>query len=111
MQWSLLAKQCDHAESIAPTRDYLSGLHTVARAMCSECSQYRPTLSDALRLFNTLCVTEDMTTPPSYHSRACQDALQSNQPFRFLRTQQRFPQDQEDEWSLLLVVPRIGLHA
>ena len=110
MQWSLLAEQCDHAESVAPTRDYLSGLYAVARSMCSECSQYRPTLSDALRLFNTLCATEDMTTPPSYHSRACQDALQSNQPFRFLRTRERFPQDQEDEWSLLLVVPRMGLH-
>ena len=111
MQWSLLAEQCDHTESVAPTRDYLSGLYAVARSMCSECSQYRPTLSDALRLFNTLCVTEDAVTLPSYHSRPCQDPLPSSQPFRFLRIQERFPQDQEDEWSLLLVVPRMSPHA
>lgn len=110
MQWSLLAEQCDHTTSIAPTRDYLSGLHTVARSMCSECSQYRPTLSNALRLFNTLCITEDVAASPSYHNRACQDPLPSSQPFRFLRTQERFPQDQEDEWSLLLVALRIGFH-
>lgn len=99
----MLAEACTHKESLPPTEDYLSALHSVCVSMHSGCIQYRPSLSATLRLFNSLFVAEEAVPVPSYHSRPLPSTPLSTQPFPFLASQQRSSLDRDDEWELLQV--------
>ena len=107
----MLAEACTHKESLPPTEDYLSALHSVCVSMHSGCIQYRPSLSATLRLFNSLFVAEEAVPVPSYHSRPLPSTPLSTTPFPFLASQQRSSLDRDDEWELLQVCLEQPFHS